>query len=202
MDLDQVATALGERLGNGLADIRVPLMYGGNAAYTVDASIETVVKLAQQRYKNIMGNDASNAMNAKKTALKEGEAFNLEHALHEWRIAKAKQVADGTIGMRAGGPRKDPVEAKFDDLIMKFVKAQLKSANIKFPKTAEELVTLPMLNEDGSNQRRTIAQMIARAKQTQGERLHPEAVEMVLAEQRALAQPKSDGEHTPESLGI
>ena len=172
-------------------EMKMQFTYGNDAALTIDVvNDEIICKLAQRGYNHIMGNECHSA------CPKDGEEADWTKARIEWRVAKVKQILDGTLGMREGGPRKDPVEAKFDALVVAFVKAQLKAHGHKFPKTDDEVIDF------GNGQTRTRPQMIARAKETQGEKLMAEARRQVAAESRMTAAKKTDGPVNVEALGI
>lgn len=118
-------------------------------------------------------------------------------AVKAWREANKDQVAqwgaeflqsalaeleNGTIGVREGGPRKDPVEKKFEQLVVDYVRATLKARGMKLPKDDETIIDF------GPHGTRTRSEMIANAKASQGDRLRKQAEKMIADEARLAAQ--------------
>lgn len=68
------------------------------------------------------------------------------------------ELTNGTIGTRVGGPRLDPVDKKFNSLVIAHITAQLKGVGRKLPKDDETVIDF------GNGMTRTRSQMIANVK--------------------------------------
>lgn len=190
------------------------LKYGEDFSVETDAIPDAIkTALMQRTFAHKMGNEVSAAVVSRvRTAL--GTPDATKDAVEAWRAANAPQVTawerelragivqsilDGTMGVREGGPRKDPVETKFDMLVLQYVRSVLKAGNKKLPKDDETILDL------GNGVTRTRSQMIANAKASQGDRLRREAEKMVREEQRLAERAEKEAakpEMNAEALGI
>lgn len=190
------------------------LSYGDTFKVEVDAIPDAIkVALMQRTFAHKMGNEVSAAVVARvRTALSNPDAT--KQAIDDWRKANAAQVSawegelrssivqsilDGTMGIRETGPRKDPVEAKFETLVAAYVRSVLKSGGKKLPKDDETIIDL------GNGVTRTRSQMLTNARVSQGERLRKEAEKLVREEQRLAERAERDAkgkEMDAGALGI
>lgn len=124
-----------------------------------------------------------------------------EVARNEWRMNKVAQLYNGTLGVRIGGPRKDPVEAKLADLIAKSIKARLTNAGVKLvrPKKGEDFEAYA---DFGNGVTRAWSAMVAATEASEGTKLRHEAERLVAAESRATKAPKAEGPVSAETLGF
>ena len=190
------------------------LKYGEDFSVETDAIPDAIkTALMQRTFAHKMGNEVSAAVVSRvRTAI--GNPDATKDAVEVWRTANAAQVTtwerelragivksilDGTMGVREGGPRKDPVDTKFDMLVLQYVRSVLKAGGKKLPKDDETILDL------GNGVTRTRSQMIANAKASQGDRLRREAEKMVREEQRLADRAEKEAakpEMNAEALGI
>ena len=174
------------------------LIYGDNAAYTVDVSPETQAKLAQRAYKDIMGKGGANAMKVKRDALKDGEAFDLDYELHRWRVRKVKQIAEGAIGTGVRGPRRDPLEVEMEKEAVRRLTAEATKMKAKLPTRMDGVYTF----SNGAEM--TLREMMRRKLAREGDSIKEAADRIIAAREReaqAIANQPSAG-NTPEGFGI
>jgi hypothetical protein len=201
-----------QRFGQGNGKM-AQLKYGDHTVDT-DAIPDAIkIVLMQRTFSHKMGNEVSAAVVSRcRTAM--GNPDATKDAIAEWRTAHASEVEaweselrssivqsilDGTLGVREVGPRKDPVEAKFESLVTAYVRSVLKSGGKKLPKDDETIIDL------GNGVTRTRSQMLANARASQGDRLRKEAEKMVRDEQRLADRAEKEGKANGlnvESLGI
>lgn len=107
-----------------------------------------------------------------------------------------RKIVSNELGTRAYGPRKDPVEVKYEELVVKKVKTWLKNNGYKYPK--DDVTEIDF----GNGKSRTRVQLIDQVKARQGEQLHKDAERLVAAELRATkAAPKGVEPVDPDNIG-
>src|SRR5215469_1836008 len=163
------------------------LSYGDNTLYAIgeDALPQAVLwKLAQRTYSHIMGNEAASALKSKTDngGLPEGQTE--EQFLHTWRVAKRQQVIDGTVGLRSGGPRIDPLEKEMRDLVVKRLRASAvkhtpKGEKTVFPTKMDGTYTFA----DGSSM--TLSEMVAAYTKNHLDEVKAEAQRIIRERARA-----------------
>lgn len=208
------------------------ITYGEN--FGLDLSMipeKNLVVLVQQAVNHRLGNQVdSNVVGKIRAALANGDtkASDVETAaIAAYRAANADQVAEwtnalraeiwqniltGDLTTRAGGPRKDPVEKEYDDLLLANIAARLIKANVLNAKSvpagvaklrkmsAEDTVTFK------GGVTRTLTQMRTATEASHGEQIKKEAERIVkernrLADRAAAQAEKAEGE-SAEALGF
>lgn len=110
----------------------------------------------------------------------------------KFQAAAYDALIAGTVGVSVRGPAVDPVEKIARQLAKKEVQAILAAHNVKWPKKAEDTISLP----DGSKV--TAEQLIDRRLAKEGERLGKEAKK--IADQRAREAKKANEAAQAEGL--
>lgn len=128
-------------------------------------------------------------------AFRDGNSAQVTAWESEARDGAIADMLAGELGVRASGPRVDPVTAKVQSLARKEVIDTLKGADIKVPKKTEDVVTFA----DGTT--RTMAQMVERRIARDGDRLRKEAEKQIADEARRAAKSAADAKGKVASAG-
>lgn len=120
---------------------------------------------------------------------------------HDKRNAMLAAMVAGTLGVRASGPRLDPVLAEVEAIVRREITGRLKTVKLKLPK-GDEVVTF------AGGVTRTYAQMHDKLLADEGERIHREATRAVAEAKRkadaieAKAAKIAEAGGGPEALGL
>lgn len=120
-------------------------------------------------------------------------AENRAADLQAFREKALENLLAGTVGVSIRGPQVDPVEKIARGIARKEVQGILAAHNVKWPKKAEDTVSLP----DGSKV--TADQLIDRRLAKEGERIMKEAKK--IADQKAREAKKAAEAAAAEGLG-
>ena len=149
----------------------------------------------------IVGKDGlanSDATRDQIKAWRESHAEQVSAWENELRTKLVADILSGEVGTRSTGPRLDPVEKKFQQLLVNHIKALLPKG-MKFPKDDETVLTF------SNGETRTRSQMLTNAEATFGEKLRKDAERLVKEEQRMAARAAAEAEkseQTASALGI
>ncbi len=154
----------------------------------------------------IRGKDGLNKADATKEAVKAWREANPQLITKwsaEFEAEALKELVEGKIGVRAGGPRLDPVEAEFKKLVMARIKSILEGVGMKMPKAEDEVLTF------GDGVTRTLPAMVRNVTAKEGDSLRKTAEANVAAAARRakqakdkVEQVKAAGTVTADALGI
>lgn len=157
----------------------------------------SMIGLLRRGLAHLFGNEvASAAVTAEKNFKPtNGEAFNRDEWRKQAREAKYAEVMNGQLGTRTVGPRVDPVERKFAELVEKTAKVQMKQHGYKWPKNEEAVITF------GNGMTRTRQQLRDAVVKNAGVKLRREAERLVAAEARLATKVADAGAFDPDQLG-
>ena len=206
--------------------------YGDNFGLNLsDIPERNLVVLVQQAVNHRMGNQVdSNVVGKIRAAVagKDGKATDVEQAaiaayreankdqvqawVDELRAEVFKNILSGDLSVRQGGPRKDPVEKEYDDLLLANIAARLMKGNVVAGKTIPAVVaklrkmTAEETVQFKGGQTRTLAQLRTATEATHGEAIRKEADRIVkernrMAERAAKQAEAAEGD-SAEALGF
>lgn len=206
--------------------------YGENFGLNLsDIPERNLVVLVQQAVNHRMGNQVdSNVVGKIRAAVagKDGKATDVEQAaiaayreankdqvqawVDELRAEVFKNILTGDLTTRQGGPRKDPIDKEYDDLLLANIAARLMKGNVVAGKTIPAVVAKlrKMTAEETvrfkGGQTRTLAQLRIATEATHGEAIRKEAERLVkernrMAERAAKQAEAAEGD-SAEALGF
>ncbi len=183
------------------------LTYGDNISIPV-ADIPEVSRfsLMQQAFGHKIGNEAAATVSAKiqaflgdakdSTDLKAWREANREMVdawTSEARAGIIQKIMNGTLGIREGGPRKDPVEVEVAALGLNEL---VQSKVLKRSGKNDDVITFP----NGATMAR--GELLKRYVAKHGDRLTPEAAKIVRARQNAEKKAEAPSVTSLEDLGL
>ena len=204
-------TQMGMTMANGF------LEYGDHKVAIDAIPVNVLHAMAQTTFSHKLGNEVDSKVTARIRGKEYLGSDATKDAVTAWREANKSQVdtwsdtfrtetcnaiVNGTLGLRVGGPRKDPVDTKFNDLVLKSIHATIKhlpSVLKAFKKGASDAVI-----DFGGGMTRVKSDMIAARVATHGDTLRKEAEKMVREEARLAkrAEDSSEGSANPDALGF
>ena len=174
------------------------LTYGDNIAYAIPEDAVPVAvlwKFAQRTYAHVMGNEAAAALKAKRDNGGMTDGMTDEQFLHNWRVAKRQAIIDGTLSVRTGGPRVDPLVREMRTIAVTRLRAVAvrhtpKGQKVVFPTKGDGEYTFP------NGQTMTLSKMVEAYLAKNGEDVKAEATRIIRERQRATSNAEKKAEAT------